>query len=226
MKDPKNILAFFIPYLTICGVLYNLAFWETFGLNGLEHIDISKIIQSSIYPIYSSLFFIIILIYSRLEKHLVETVDINGTNIVFSKTWERNLFFIIWAIASTIIYQHDFMPFRWQAFSFVVSLMPTIQIFETKILIKTFPKNLSRLYIIFIVCFGISISYGSGKYQSELIFSNKKYKYIISNPSNLKSDTLKLIGSSDKDFFFTDINNRKTIIIKERMIDTLILFDK
>jgi len=51
MKDPKIISLVLIPYLTICSVLYHIAFWDTFNLNGLLYISISDILKSAAQPI-------------------------------------------------------------------------------------------------------------------------------------------------------------------------------
>ena len=63
MTDPKNITIFAIPYLTLCAVLYHIAYWDTFNLNGLSYISVSDIIKSSVYPLLSTSTFGLIGIY-------------------------------------------------------------------------------------------------------------------------------------------------------------------
>ena len=56
MKELTNFSLLLIPYLTICGALYHISYWQIFDLNGLAFINVIDIIKSSVYPILSILF--------------------------------------------------------------------------------------------------------------------------------------------------------------------------
>ena len=131
MKDIKNIPFLLIPYLTICGALYHISYWETFGMNGVSILSHSN-----------------------------------------------------------------------------------------------------RFSIIYVLVFVLLFSFTSGKYHSENILNNHSFKYIkiIQSPTEhimkAKNDTLKFLGSSELNLYFTNLNNSEILIIKNNNIDTLILIDK
>lgn len=229
MKDTKNISLLLIPYLTVCGVVYHISYWDTFGLNGLSFISASDILKSAVYPIITSSLWIIPWALGHFEASRHQTVIDSDT--ILEKKWQQNLFFIVWLGLTNLIYFTNFYS-KWQVFAFVASLLPTIYLFETNVLKSVITKSFDRLSFIFILIFLLTFSFSSGKYQSEKILKNQAYKYIKNIPSTTKqrmntpNDILKFIGSTDKSLFFADLNNSTILIIKDSNIDSLFLYDK
>lgn len=69
-------------------------------------------------------------------------------------------------------------------------------------------------------------AYTTGKKKSEEVLLNMKYKYTTCeylNDISTSSDTLKLLGTTDKFFIFSDLNNSKITFIES---DNITLLDK
>ena len=57
-----------IPYLTACGALYHISYWNTFNINGLSLISVSDILKSTVQPVGWVLF---ILIYNAIMLNFI-----------------------------------------------------------------------------------------------------------------------------------------------------------
>jgi hypothetical protein len=228
MTDSKNISLLLIPYLTVCGVLFHIAYWDTFGLNGLSFISASDIIKSAVYPISTSLLWIFPWAIGYFFK--VKNVELIADGKIFKKEWQENLFFISWVVLTNIVYFIN-IPYKWQLFPFIASILPVLYLLELNFLKPYFKKEMDRFAFIFLAVFFLLFSYSAGKYQGNLILSNQKYKYIknispsLNQSMRTNKDTLKYIGSSGNSSFFTDLKNQAVLIIKESTLDTLILYD-
>ena len=75
-----------------------------------------------------------------------------------------------------------------------------------------------RAFIIFIPL----ICYVAAKVNSENIMQNIEYKFIVRDKEN-SSDTLKYIANSGSNFIFTDLDNKKVILLK---LDSVTLYNK
>jgi hypothetical protein len=232
MKDFK-FLTLVIPYLTICGSLYHISYWDKFNINGLSFISLQDIIKSSIYPVFSIVFSII---YSIAISNLTfadKKSEQNKYNLNFSNL---NLFFIY--LGSHIFIRLFFLifnnkdPYVNVFFAFINVIVISIYIINTNFLKQFFSSEILRRYAINFIVFIPVFSYYTGKYQSEQVYQNLKYKYVI-NPSKypinnalVTSDTLKFLGNSDQFFIFSDLNNSSQIFISKNDLHTLIMFDK
>lgn len=70
-----------------------------------------------------------------------------------------------------------------------------------------------RAFIIFIPL----LCYVAAKVNSENILKNIKYQYIVRNIDN-RIDTLKYLSNSGSNFIFTDLNNKKVILLKSNTV--------
>lgn len=233
MKDIKNIPLFFIPYLTICGGLYQISFWDTFNINGLAFISLSDIIKSSIYPIiFSGLAFLYtIIIYYFENRQLLEALDINSI-----KPRSKKIMTIAFVACLAIYFLFVFVlgfkrePIRFVIFGFIIATFISATFSNKKIFIKHFTSYLTYLIFIDLIIFLPIFSFYIGKYESYQIKENVKYKYAINkspSPSNnlIINDTIKFIGKTENHFIFTDMKNKSNIFLKLDKIDTLILYD-
>lgn len=233
MKDPKNITLILIPYITICGAFFHIAYWDTFCINGLAFITISDIIKSSVYPFLSSAFFIFIgmfagLVFNPFEKHLPagQGKETKVGKKLNSKVGS-SVILIIWIILLYVIIHYGITPFRWLVFGFLAALPPAIWLDSTGIWSNIFSNHKIRLVVFELMFYLPVFAFSIGKFNSELIYTNEKYKYtIIQNSGKNQSDTLKLLGTTEKHFIFSDLKNTKELFLKSDNLDTLVLFDK
>lgn len=116
----------------------------------------------------------------------------------------------------------------WFIFGFLVASVPAVLLDRSGLFENTFSNETIRHHIIRLLIYIPAFSFAAGKYHSDLIQQNKKYKYTISqkvipNSDSLTIDTLKLFGNTDQQYFFTDLKNSTIFILRSDKIDTLVL---
>lgn len=236
MKESKNITLLLIPYLTICGALYHIAYWDTFHLNGLSFISLSDIIKSAAYPITYTLIallagVIVTKFVFRFDKALPKG---GGQNTSLGKKVNSSLgisiFLSIWLIVVVWLYFIG-NSMTWIIWGIIVALPPFLYLsLNTTLLSEDFKDDSIRTYIIqFLVNF-VVLSFATGKYDSAVVQENLRYKYAIQKTISannfIKIDTIKLLGNTEKHFIFSNLKNDSVYLIKADKIDTLILLDK
>lgn len=233
MKDYKPLLLFSVPYLTVSAGLYHLTFWSTFGINGLAYIGFQDIIKSFVFP-FISLFILFIFgvslneIFLSFDKKLPPG---GGRNRNIGKKLNSkigiSLALIIWLTIVLILYFIDNV-YLWFIWAGVTGIVP-VTFFDRIEIFHDYIENARiRKYAIWILVYIPIFSFASGKYQSQLIQQNLKYKYTIRqkaipNSNSYTIDTLKFIGNTDKQVFLSDLNNSTIFILRTDNIDTLIL---
>jgi len=234
LKDTKNISLLLIPYLTICGTLYHIAYWDTFNLNGFLFISVSDIIKSAAQPVVwvfiSSLvtffFFYYVLRFDKLYPIG------GGQNTKLGKTLQSNIglyiSMLLWGVIDIITYFGK-DPYRWTFWVYLTALPIWIFLLNKSFLSTEIPDIKLRTLVIQSLVYLPLFAFAIGKRDSELIYKNIKYKFARSSSTNgtklISTDTLKFIGASSQTIFFSDLNN-STIIILNKSPDTLILQDK
>ena len=233
MKNLKSVSILLIPYFTLCSGLYHVAYWDTFNLNGLAYIGISDLIKSFIYPFLTfGLTIFIGIIYSEFAY---------GIDIVFPSGGGRQtttgkklnskigiaIALTIWILLVILSYK-QMNTSTWFMFGFLISIVPAVLLDRLGLFQNTFSNDTIRHHIIRLMIYIPAFSFAAGKYHSSLIQQNLKYKYTISqkvmpNSNSLTSDTLKLIGNTDQQYFFTDLKNSTIYILRSDKIDTLVL---
>lgn len=233
MKDYKPLLLFSVPYLTISAGLYHLTFWSTFGINGLAYIGLQDIVKSFVFP-FISLF--ILFIFGVALNEIFFGIDKNiqpggGRNINIGKKLNSkigiSLALIFWLTIVIVFYNIDSVE-RWYIWAGFTGIVPIVLFDRIEIFYDYIENARIRKYAIWILVYIPIFSFASGKYQSQLIQQNIKYKYTIRQKEILNSnsytiDTLKFIGNTDKQVFLTDLNNSTIFILRADNIDTLIL---
>jgi len=135
--------------------------------------------------------------------------------------------FIIWIILLYIIPHFGTTPYRWLIFGFLAALPPAIWLDTTGIWSDVFPSYKVRLVVFELLFYLPVFAFSIGKYNSELILDNKKYKYTVRQNIEInQSDTLKFLGTTENHFIFSDLKNTRTLFLKSDNLDTLVLFDK
>jgi len=231
MDREKLITYFMIPYLAICGLLYSIAYWDSFGVNGMSFISISSLLTSIVQPLFYSLFFSLFGIFlGTVLSHRVMATKSNATGLREHKKLTLKTFFlylflmIIWGIILYCIYIWD-AKIKWFLFTYCLAtpiayLVPDDIIFkskETHIGIKNFIEDFI-IYLPFL-CFGC------GKENAERIINNYEFTYTYSiNTTTNSIDTLKLIGITDKFIVLGTLDNSKLNLLRPESIDTISLY--
>ena len=235
MKDFKKFFYLLIPYLTLCGALYHLTYWDTFGINGLAFISLSEIIKSSVYPVFTILFAVI---YNLTIQNLILPSNAEPNPNATPKKDTSNTKLLIFYFGAVILLSLVFYftkytsPERFLWYGLLNALFPSIYLTNNGFLVGQFTSERVRRLVIDLIIFIPVVSFYTGKYKSEIIYQNLQYKYSINTHidstiiRNTSSDTLKFIGNTEKHFIFSDLKNTKTFFIKSDNIDTLILCNK
>jgi len=221
-----------IPYLTACGALYHISYWNTFNINGLSLISVSDILKSTVQPVGWVLF---ILIYNAIMlnfirppfgdnnkerkgisnkalfiSHLTLLIVCIIVGIIFRDFLIEGIFFlgiIIWSFISLYLTNNDYFK----------------SYFES--------ERMRQFCIEVLVAIPLIGSFG-GTYRSRLIYENLEYKYILRNiyekNVTLKTslDTLKFVGITEDFFIFTPLNNSELIFLNKGSINEMVLKDK
>jgi hypothetical protein len=229
MKELKSFSFFAIPYLTVCGGLYHIAYWSTFNINGLSYIGLADLIKSFIYPFLSFIgtFFIGYFFSGFIYNNNVFPSGGGRETAIgkfLNKKWVLFILFLIWFFTLTFLYWHG-EPDRWIIWAVWAEVVPTVYLNRRNLWIEYFPISRIRTNLIQAFVLIPIISFASGKYYSELILINKKYKYVIDShmdkKNDIKNDTIKFLGDMENHLFFTNINNSKIFIIRSENVDTL-----
>lgn len=236
MKDSKSIFFYVAPYLTFCGALYHITFWDKYNINGLSFISVSDIFKAAVYPIFS---FLLVVIYNLMIQHLIlpSTTDKSSRPILKKRIGNFTLFGIylfFTFLAAFIFYITKTFnkPYNFIIYGLVNAIFLSILLVNNDFLVGQFTSERVRRLVIDLIVFLPIVSYYTGRYNSEEIYQNLKYKYsvtTITNPTtNLSesSDTLKFIGKTENHFVFTDLKNVKIVFVKSDVIDTLAFFQK
>ena len=216
-------------------MLFHIAYWDTFNLNGLSYISVSDILKSAVYPIISTMIFVFI--GSFIGSFTGNNPKQNNYESYYDDGNISKLFlfiilvsFVAWIFLIFFILSFKF-EYKWFIWAYVASFPLFMVIGEDKILTKVISDRNYRIVIADFIIYLPFLAFASGKYKSEQIQNNSKYTYSTRshiNPVNnlIFMDTIKYLGNTDKNFIFTDLNNKSIFIIKSDNIDTLILKTK
>ena len=230
-KVKENLIWLFIPYLTFCALLYHVAFWDTFHLNGLTYISPAEIIKSVVQPIsYTLLLSIIVLFFNNYilgYKYIFPVEGGRETSLgkFVNKPNSQRAILILWFLLDILILVKVEWN-KWFLWSIFSALPFYIWAYNNGFL-QPIKDSTIRYILIQIIISLPFICFGLGKENSEVIKYNIKYQY-TTKESNLFNktipDTLKLIGTFTGNIVFTDLKNSTLYIFKEP--DSLVLKSK
>jgi len=232
MTDLKKIALYILPFITICGALYHISFWNTYNMNGLSLISISDIIKAAVYPIFGS---ICIIIYQAIMFNYI--VPTFGKDKPYRKGISNLsltiLYFSLFIISLIIILIFKLNNVKCIFFyGFITYFFLSVYLSNNNYFKSIFDtENFRRFFIDILVAVPL-ICFLGGKYNSQLIYQNIQYKYIISsdigknNTLKTTSDTLKLVGIVENFLVFSPLDNSTLIFTNKSEIKNLVLTDK
>lgn len=213
-----------------------MTFWDKFNINGLSFISITDILKSAVYPIFSVL---LAVVYNLTIQNLIlpSTADNSAKPLLKKGIGNFTLFgvYLLLSFFAALIFYltktyND--PYNYIIYGGINAIAFSVFLINNGFLAGQFYSERMRRLIIDLIVFFPVVSYYTGKYNSEQIYQNLKYKYsitTITDPTtnlNTSSDTLKFIGKTESHFAFTDLKNAKILFVKSDIVDTLTLFDK
>lgn len=233
MMSQKIITVIGLPYLTACGILYHFAYWDSFNINGLSLISLNDIIKSFIHPFLY--FFIIISISVGINEIIFTPTKIfphgggRDSNIgkKLNSKWGLAISISIWICVIYFLYNYGNVQ-RWYIWAIAFGTVPFLLLDRLGFWSNEFKNNKYRLHAIRLLVFLPTISFASGKYQSEMILKNIHYQYaftynIIPNSLDSKIRKIKLLGSTEQYFVFSNLNNENIIFLRSDKINSIIL---
>jgi len=145
-------------------------------------------------------------------------------------------YFIITTVGTLIFYFTKTIkdPTNYIFYGGINAIAISIFLVNNNFLTGQFTSERMRRLVIDLIVFIPIVSYYTGKYKSQQIYQNLKYKYSVSTKispttnlttSPYTSDTLKFVGNTEKHFVFSDLKNSKILFVKSDIIDTLTLYD-
>lgn len=206
-----------IGFITLCGFLYQIAYWSQFNLNGISYINLTDVIKGAVQPFTENL---LIFAISLLALFVTE----------YFKSEERSFtdFLIIFCVQIVVaILSHYYLNYI-LPYSFIISLVIEILIFKYANLPEYLTNKAYKKWFLFVLIYLPLLSYFSGVENAQTIKLNKNYSYIICSESLnkyvKKYSRLKYLGSTDKEHIFSSLNNKSLFMFKIEKVDTLILY--
>lgn len=233
MNELKNISLLSIPFFTICGGVYHLAYWDTFDINGLAYIELSEIIKSFIYPFVSAIImFAIGVIIGKFIMPPTFFPNGDGSKTKVGKVVNYKLgielLLVIWIIVIYFLYKYGSIH-RWIIWGYLVGYIPWLYLNKVGFLQDYFKNEQIRISFLIVLVYLPVFSFSSGKYNSELIKENLKYEYITdlkTNNSVGRSSPLKILGFTGKFYILSNLNNDSLLIIESDKIEYIKLKQK
>lgn len=234
---PQKILnpAVILPYLTICGAIYHLSFWNEFGLNGLHFISLSDILKSAAQPISYPIFmfllsgvlhYIFLLAVAHWLKVPKEAFQRKYAAHTAKRFWILTAVFLILGVLVLFTMSSSS---RWTLSSTLFSGPLILLFFVNGFLRRSISDPYLRMLVVILIVLLPFLSFSSGKIDASVILTNTRYQYVVTNSKNINNnisqDTLKLVGFTTESVILSNINNEELFIL-DRKIDTLILKSK
>ena len=230
-KQPKQIglISIITPYAIVVCALYLFGFWSSFDINILEYMSFPDVLRLSIYPVFiGSIFYVgFILIRSflididNIKKAKSEKVFINVSH-KFAR-WSSLAAVILGIVLMTFIKG----PIKWTYAGLLAFYILIISIDDISILVPLIPNPVIRRLVFVSAILIITSSFGTGKYNAELIISGSKAMEVSTNIFREKGsklfqskgllegqETLKYIGTAGDHIFFLSMDNTRTYIVK------------
>lgn len=235
------VTTIFITFFFICGGLYLIGFWSTFGVDISSFVSLADIPKSFILPFvlaqgFFAINFFMILTFS---KDFIEKPSESNLN-----NWKRfiDVFFSLKTalfISLIIILfrytKHGLDKQYWIESGLVVSILLSITLVRSAIFQTYIPSNNLRLYVTSILVFVPISSFVIGKVSALNIYhSTDGCMYIITptlianadedqSQSNHSNQPLKFLGFLGDKLIASSLDNKKIVFLNQSAFDEVTL---
>lgn len=230
MEKLEKIPALIIAYLTCCSALYLMAYWDTFYINGLPFIAAGDLLKAAIYSFAGS---IPALLLSDLlvKKALVDTKLIHQCSLApdwknkKSGIWIQTLLMLVWTAACYWLYLVA-LDTAWIVWAFVLAFPLALYIEDVCMPFLQTDQQYIRRTLLKLAVYLPAFAYATGKKNGSRIYNNISYEYIVqpqAGKEKSSTDTLKIIGQTEKYLLLSTLNNKDIIQVSLDKMDTIVI---
>lgn len=210
------------PYAIVVSSLYLWGYWGAFEVNILEHIGLSEIVKSAIFPIASA--FAFFAIGAFLGEALASTLHLppgGGANTTVGKRLRRlaPIIFPTYILAVTLLFLAGPVE-KWRALPVLFAMAVYLPLKSTDLLRNEFKSDGARSIVVFLIAALAPFAYGRGVLEANYIVEGKNFSYSVSDLPGLPvaatarpSERPRYVGkANDRYVFFDPVRNSTTFI--------------
>jgi len=237
-----------IAYFFICGGLYLIGFWTTFGIDISPFISLTDIPKSFVLPfVLSQGLYLFHLFTNFFATSIQQDEELHMFPEWRKKKWFRiflrlihpdMLFVVVTFFILRFYTTHQTNALFWYFSSFGVGLYLIFKFVTFKEIKDRIPYFILRLYLGYIVCLLPIFCFSTGKILAVDTYNNKDIKYItISNDtnqsekadstfSNQSNQSLKFLGFLGDKLIASSLDNEKIVFLNQSSADKVVLSKK
>ena len=212
-----------VSFFTFCSILYQIAFWSVFGVNGLAYISLQDVLKTTIIPASPiTLFGFLVGVYCGI------VLENKNTSVEKTKTpiWLFILFFGVLIFpyflgAGVKISEYTFEIIFFSIFCLILAVLERIDLSGVLGEIK-YPKALLSLSAI-LPLFYFMVGY----FDAKDICENKKYIYTFQKLDTLahnNTEVLKLLLNGSENYILCNMNNTKIVVLNKTQINPTVFY--
>lgn len=223
----SSVISLAVPYLIVCGGLYQIGYWFVFRINGLAFVSLVEIAKSSVAQFGSAFLAIVIytiffILFSGKNDKVAKDEFEEKNFSVFGWIWFGSSFLLLF-LSSTI---------RFQIFGLVCIYSLPLALSKSDFLKRTISDFKHRIFALLVFVSVPVYAFVSGLAKGHTIKENFSFEYVVSKDLNRRvakqypnvytSDTFKILGFAEEYIILTDLNNWRKVYVRKDNIDTII----
>ncbi len=230
------LTTFIVIFLYVCGGLYLIGYWGTFGIDISNIVGIVEIPKGFIFPfVLSQGYFLMYPLFDVIVP--IKTKDSKPKEykyFIWKLLLDVNIYIIILGgLVYPFFLLYKGSVFFWFFYGFALSIALVIKTIGMPFVKEIIPSYPLRRYIVIMIIFTPIISLVTGKIQSLEVFNNNHIKYIKAEPNNNKTNILatndttrlKLLGFLGEKVIISSLDNKKQYILNQSSVDVVGLED-
>lgn len=213
-----------IIFLYVCGSLYLIGYWSTFGIYVFTLVDLIEIPKNFIFPfILSSGYYFVLLFFSKIytPNFYKEPINSNSNSLV------DNIIIVITTVAAIILYIFVDNYLFWGISTVLLSTAIVNKAVKSELIKEVLPNFGIRKFILSVVIFTPIAALVGGKVSGLTIYKNHLTRQIsvISKATNIDtlanndSTRLKLLGFLGDKIIISTLDNEKILILNQSSFD-------
>lgn len=208
-------------YSILVATLYLWGYWSPFGINILEHLGFSDVINLAAYPILSVFAFfalgVILAVVMPSDNSTTQEAGVLSGQLSFLK---RNLKWFATLYLLSVFALFLFGPIqKWLALPALLAIPLTITLIDVIPRISIAKSDQAQSALIFVLITLPIFAYGRGALGSNDIISGKKYLYVLSKIQSSESKLsaspsykLRYIGKAGNQYFLYSPESESVLI--------------